>query len=181
MSRRRVALFRGINVGKAKRISMEDLRGIAAGLGYLEPRTLLNSGNLVFTLPPKSKGDPGALIEQALVKKLGVTSRVTLLTGDDVAEIVAQDPFAKVADNHSRYMITVITDPKDRARLAPIVKQDWGRERVALGARVAYAWCPDSILESPLSKALGKALGSGATTRNFATMSKLHALCGKPD
>ena len=46
---RYVALFRGINVGKAKRIAMADLRALLEKLGYTDVRTLLNSGNAVFT------------------------------------------------------------------------------------------------------------------------------------
>ena len=43
-----VALLRGINVGKAKRIAMADLRALVESLGYSDVRTLLNSGNIVF-------------------------------------------------------------------------------------------------------------------------------------
>ncbi len=177
MRHRHVALFRGINVGKAKRLAMADLRTIAADLGYCDVATLLNSGNLVFTEPAGAKGDPAARIEKAVVAQTGVTSRVTLLSGDEVADIVGKNPFAKIATDHSRLMIMVLTDAKDRAKLAAVAKQDWGREKIVVGPRAAYVWCPDSILESPLLKALGKLVGDGATTRNFATMTKLHALC----
>ena len=177
MSARHVALLRGINVGKAKRVAMADLRKVAESLGFLDVATLLNSGNLVFTVPAKDRADPGPRLEAAIAKKLGVSSRVTMLKGDEVCAIVDDNPFAKIADNHSRFMVMVLTDPKDRARFAAIAKQDWGVERVALGPRAIYAWCPESVLESPLFKALGKAAGDGATTRNFATMTKLKALC----
>ena len=45
---RMVALLRGVNVGKAKRVAMADLRGLVADLGYHDVTTLLNSGNVVF-------------------------------------------------------------------------------------------------------------------------------------
>jgi uncharacterized protein (DUF1697 family) len=38
---RYVALFRGINVGKAKRIAMADLRALLQKLGFTDVRTLL--------------------------------------------------------------------------------------------------------------------------------------------
>ena len=50
---RYVALFRGINVGKAKRIAMADLRALLEKLGYTDVKTLLNSGNAVFTGAPE--------------------------------------------------------------------------------------------------------------------------------
>ncbi|HSD71146.1 MAG TPA: DUF1697 domain-containing protein, partial [Thermoanaerobaculia bacterium] len=45
MRRRHVALIRGINVGRAKRVAMADLRALVGDLGYGDVRTLLNSGN----------------------------------------------------------------------------------------------------------------------------------------
>jgi uncharacterized protein (DUF1697 family) len=174
---RRVALFRGINVGKAKRIAMADLRKVAEGLGYTDVRTLLNSGNLVFTVPRAGKADPGPRIEKAVEQQLGVRSRVTILTGDEIAEIAARNPFGKVADNHSRLLVMVLSDAELHGVVAGHAKRDWGEERIAMGKRAVYAWCPDSILDSPLFKQLSRAVGDGATTRNFATMLKLHALC----
>jgi uncharacterized protein (DUF1697 family) len=43
-----VALLRGVNVGKAKRVPMAELRQLLGGLGYTNVSTLLNSGNAVF-------------------------------------------------------------------------------------------------------------------------------------
>lgn len=42
-----VALMRGIDVGRAKRVAMSDLRELLEGLGYGAVRTLLNCGNSV--------------------------------------------------------------------------------------------------------------------------------------
>ena len=46
----------------------------------------------------------------------------------------------------------------------------------AIGARVAYLWCPDGVLASRLPKAVSQATGDAVTTRNWATVTKLHAL-----
>ena len=43
-----VALLRGVNVGKAKRVPMADLRIVLAGLACTGVATLLNSGNAAF-------------------------------------------------------------------------------------------------------------------------------------
>ena len=54
MAANHVALLRGINVGTAKRVAMEDLRALMGGLGYGDVRTLLNSGNVVFSANGRS-------------------------------------------------------------------------------------------------------------------------------
>ena len=43
---RLIALVRGINVGRAKRVPMADLRELVEDLSYSDVRTLLNSGNV---------------------------------------------------------------------------------------------------------------------------------------
>src|SRR6266496_1648635 len=88
MTRRHVALIRGINVGRAKRVAMADLRALVGDLGYGEVRTLLNSGNVVFTVPASARGDPAPRIEQAMTARLGISARVTVLTAAELAAVV---------------------------------------------------------------------------------------------
>lgn len=172
----RVVLIRGINVGRAKRLAMADLRALVTELGYRDARTLLNSGNIVFTVPATARGDAGDRIEKAIAARLGVSARVTVLTAEELAAIVRKNPLGEVADDPSRLLVAVFNNPADRARLEPLAKEDWSPEALALGARVAYLWCAGGILQSRLAQAVGRALGDAVTSRNWTTMTKLHAL-----
>ena len=173
---RHVALLRGINVGRAKRVAMADLRALVTALGYQDVRTLLNSGNVVFTVPGKMRGDPAARIEQAIAGRLGLSSRVTVLTAAEVAAVISDNPLGPMVENPSRLLVYVLRDPKDRSKLTPLTRQEWTPEALALGRRVAYLWFPEGILESKLAVAIDRALGDAVTARNWNTMTKLHAL-----
>ncbi|MGH7585515.1 MAG: DUF1697 domain-containing protein [Gemmatimonadales bacterium] len=175
-----VALLRGINVGRAKRVAMADLRVVIEELGFGEVRTLLNSGNVVFTAPGSGRGNPAARIEKAVAEKLGVSSRVTALTAEDLGTIVSENPLGGVADNPSRLMVTIAMDAADLAQLQPVVRKAWAPEVLAVGSRAAYLWVPDGIADSLAFAAVAKILGDGATTRNWATILKLHALVAEP-
>lgn len=181
MSATHVAFLRGINVGRAKRVAMAGLRALVAKLGYRDVKTLLNSGNVVFRAPGARGGDPAPRIEKALVKTLGVSSRVSVLTTDELAKAVAENPLLDVVDDPARLLLVILTNPADRARLVPLLKQDWAPEALGLGKRVAYVWCARGILESRLYQAVGKLLGDAATARNWSTMSKLLALARAAD
>ncbi len=62
-----VALIRGINVGRGKRIAMADLRGMVAELGHTNVRTLLNSGNVLFqSKRPNALPSAGSIAAPAL-------------------------------------------------------------------------------------------------------------------
>jgi uncharacterized protein (DUF1697 family) len=173
-----LALLRGINVGKAKRVAMADLRALVADLGYLEVRTLLNSGNVIFTVPRTARGDPAGRIERAILSRLGVSTRVTVLTAAELAAIVRGNPLLKVANNPSRLLVSILSTPGDRARLEPLVRQAWAPDAMALGTRVCYLWCASGILESRLAEAVNRVLGDATTARNWATILKLHDLAG---
>lgn len=170
-----VGLVRGINVGKAKRVSMGDLRELLEEIGYTGVHTLLNSGNVVFDAPGASATVAARRIEEGVRERLGIDARVIVLAGGDLETIISDNPLFGTADNHSRLMVTVLDDPADRQRLVPLTQEDWTPEALALGGRVAYTWCPAGVSQSRLTEELGRALGRGAvvTTRNWATMLRI--------
>jgi uncharacterized protein (DUF1697 family) len=174
-----IALIRGINVGRAKRVAMADLRALVEDLGYGDARTLLNSGNVVFTTPRAAPGDAAARIAKALAAVLGVSARVTVLTAKELAAAVTANPLLEVADDPSRLLVAVLSNPADRPKLEPLLKQDWAPDVLAIGARVAYLWCPEGMLASRLAEAVSRVLGDAVTSRNWATMMKLHALSSR--
>jgi uncharacterized protein (DUF1697 family) len=176
MTRAHVALLRGINVGRAKRVAMADLRGLVARLGYSDVRTLLNSGNIVFSVPRAVRGNHAARIEQAIATRLHVSTRVIVLTAAELEVVVEANPLGPVADDPSRLLVHVLANSADRARLVPLTREDWAPEALALGARVAYLWCANGILKSNLAVSLNRVIGEAATSRNWATITKLHAL-----
>ncbi len=177
---RQVALIRGINVGRAKRVAMADLRKLVADLGYSDVRTLLNSGNVVYGVPTGAADDAAARIQDGIAGRLGVSARVVVVTASDLANVVADNPFRDIADDPARLLVAFLANPADLSRLEPLSRQDWAPEALAVGRCAAYLWCAKGILESKLPAAVGRLIGDTATTRNWATVTKLHAMVADP-
>jgi uncharacterized protein (DUF1697 family) len=171
-----IALLRGINVGKAKRVAMADLRVVIESLGYGDVRTLLNSGNAVFTSKRALRRNAAEALQAALLERTGVSSRFTLRSADQWANTVEANPLLKVATDHTRLFAAFVTDPDGIGRLQPLVRHVWKPEALSLGPHVAYIWCPGGITESKAAEAVGRALGDGVTVRNWATVIKLTEL-----
>lgn len=169
-----VALIRGINVGRAKRVAMADLRALVSDLGYGDVRTLLNSGNVVFT--GRAKPDPAPRIQKGLEERLGVSARVMSLTAEELDAVVDANPLVDEADDPSRLMVAFLADPADTERLEPLATQDWAPEAIALGPRAAYLWCPNGVAKSVLNKSVTQAVDAEITARNWTTVTKLHVL-----
>jgi uncharacterized protein (DUF1697 family) len=155
---------------------MADLRKVVGALGYGDVRTLLNSGNVVFTASKEKPGDTATRIEKAIKARLGVATRVTVLMGKDVAAAVRANPLAAIADDPSRLLVMAPNDPKALARLEPLLEERWAPEALALGSRVAYLWCAEGIVESRLWAAANRSIDDAGTARNMSTMTKLLAM-----
>lgn len=177
---RRVALLRGVNVGSAKRIAMADLRRLMEALGFTDVRTILNSGNVVFTLARGTTDAPAPLIERAIADRLGVDTRVTVLTGDELSRATGENPLASVATDPARTLIMALQDGAAASRLRPLLAQAWTPEALALRGRIAYLWCAGGIAESPLWSAVGRRVGDAGTARNLSTMARIVAVVASP-
>ncbi|MFO0893252.1 MAG: DUF1697 domain-containing protein [Isosphaeraceae bacterium] len=175
-----IALFRGINVGKAKRVAMPELRDALAGLGYSNVRTLLNSGNAVFDSPRRLTSAGAMAIRDAVTARTGVVSEVTTLTASDLAIIVGENRLADLIDDPSRGLVAFPVTAAALSRAKGLEDRDHSPERFAVGSRAAYFWCPSGILGSNLLVEFGRLLGTAVTTRNWATVLKLRAMVEAP-
>ncbi|HEX4236183.1 MAG TPA: DUF1697 domain-containing protein [Caldimonas sp.] len=170
-----VALLRGINVGTANRVPMATLRELLSGLGYAQVATLLNSGNAAFSASGSAVRHARA-IAAALAAQLDVEVTVIVKTAAELGAIVAANPIAIAAPDHSRFLVAFAQDAKSLATLTAVAPLVVPPERFALGADAAYLFCAAGILESKAGSALLGKAGRAATTRNWATVLKLHAL-----
>jgi uncharacterized protein (DUF1697 family) len=141
-------------------------------------RTVLNSGNVVFGGLERKGAGAAADIEAALVRRLGVASRVTVLSTAELAEVMDANPLVAQATDHARLVTFILSGADQRTLLAPLLAQDWAPGALAVGPRAAYVWCPTGVLDSAAATAVSKLLGDATTSRNWNTLCKLHALCG---
>jgi uncharacterized protein (DUF1697 family) len=170
---RYLALLRGVNnIGRTRRVPMAQLRVLFEGLGFRNVRTLLNSGNVIFSAPNQRRTNLRARIESGLAAKLGLTSPVIVLSGAEVTAVVRKNPFSDVATNPSRLLVMVPPTRSELRRLRPLLKESWAPEALALGTRVAYLWCANGVARSPIWAAVDRALKRAGTVRNLATFRK---------
>ena len=171
---RYVALLRGVNnAGPSTRVAMSDLRAMFGRLGYRDVKTLLNSGNVVFTMSGSDAGEASRRIEAALEAKLKKSVRVIVLPAKDVAAIVRENPLARVAKLTSALLVLVPRDRADLRRLKALAAQRWAPEVLEVGRRAAYLWCAQGVANSALWIAVDRALEGTGTARNIATFTKL--------
>lgn len=172
-----VVLLRGVNVGRANRITMADFRTVLETCGLSDVRTVLASGNAIGVLPgPRPAAAVLDLFAHAIevgLAKQGVRTPVTLLTAASFARIVDANPLAELAAAHpTRFLVAFPRTRDELQRLTPLAARDWGVEQCVAGPDALYLSCPDGLAESPLGAAVSKA-AAGVTARNWNTVLRL--------
>ena len=165
-----VALLRGVNVGGVT-IKMVDLAEVVRGLGYTNVKTVLASGNVLFTTLDATSVAKRTL-EAALRDRFGYEAWVHVLTVDAIREIIAAYPYPRSAERHAYVVFAV--KPEVRTELLA-VKLDSAIEQAEAGDGVIHWSVPKgSTLDSAMGKAQSKAsYKPWITTRNLNTLEKL--------
>src|SRR5947209_3781125 len=136
-----VALLRSVNLGRARRLPMADLRAWLIELGYAEVRTYLQSGNAVFA----SDRTPEELereIAKRLGERLGFDVPCMIRTPGQLRRVVAGNPFLDVATDHARLAVAFLSGPPERSRLAALDPAAYEPELFQLAEREIYLWYP---------------------------------------
>jgi uncharacterized protein (DUF1697 family) len=174
--KRHIALLRGINVGKAKRVAMADLRALMEDLGFSHVRTLLNSGNAVFDAKAGTADAHAKRLRAAILERAGVDCEVIVKTAPDLAAAIAEHPLRHHADDDARMLVMFTQSAATLAELKSLEATDWSPEAFAVGDHAAWLWCANGVIESRVAKAVGKVLKERGTARNWATLEKLQGM-----
>jgi uncharacterized protein (DUF1697 family) len=174
-----VALLRSVNVAGHGRISMADLTQTFLSLGYTDVSTYIQTGNVLFRSPVRRISTLAAAIEGQLGRHFGHAPAVILRTVPDLARIVETSPFPKKGADPSRHHVTFLATPPSKERLAAFTAPPSGRDELTIVGQEIYVHTPDGYAATKLTGTLlERRLDVVSTTRNWNTVTKLHALAG---
>lgn len=175
-----IALLRAVNLAGYNKVGMADLRELLVGLGFTDARTLLQSGNIVFSGGSKSTTALEQTLERAAAKQLGLETDFFVRTATEWQEVIDANPFPRDAKEDPGHLLAVIVKHDlAAAKVTALQNAIVGREVVRAKGRCAYIVYPDGIGRSKLTSALiEKTLGTRGTGRNWNTVLKLAAVAG---
>jgi len=183
-----VALLRGINLGGRNKIAMTDLRAVVTSLGHTGVTTYIQSGNVLFTAAGRGNAEIAAELESAIVEAFGVVSPVVVLTRDELAQVLRDNPYQDEPDPRLVHVVFLNAEPtQDRldkiAAAQGAAAAKGSRDDVRTMGRALFLHTPDGFGRSELAQVLLRIAGGSsktsvaATARNWATATKLLSLC----
>ena len=177
-----IALLRGINVGGHATLAMADLRELLTALGFRDVRTLLQSGNVVFSGGTHAGAALEAQLEKETLKRFGRPTAFLVRSPGEWGDVIAQNPFPAEAKRDPGHVIVMfLKDAPEANAVAALGAGIRGPEVIRAGAQHLYISYPDGVGRSKLTgTSIEKKLGTIGTARNWNTVLKIAALAGSP-
>jgi len=186
-----LALLRGINVGGRNKVPMADLREVVTALGHTGVSTYIQTGNVLFDTAGPDTAKLAAELEAAIEERFGIWASVVVLTRDELAGVLAANPYPDEANPKCVHVVFLNTEPPNevvaRIREAENAAAAKGsHDTIQAAGHTLYLHTPDGYGQSDLAQSVFKIIatparnkkhGLAATARNWATATKLLALC----
>jgi uncharacterized protein (DUF1697 family) len=161
---RYVALLRAVNVGGTGKLPMTELKSMCESSGFLNARTYIASGNVVFE-SKLAEAAVKAKLGKCLATYAGKPVDVMVRTGPEMAAVLAANPFKSRPPNATVAIFLDEAPPKDTLKTIT----GHASEEVALGLREIYVHYGEGMARSKLKIPAAKR----GTARNMNTVAKL--------
>ena len=173
-----VSMIRGVNVAGHRPVRMARLVELCEGLGFSNPRTYLQSGNVVFESRRASNRGIGEALERGILRECGLEVSVAVRTSREMTATVAANPLASRPGVDPRFLhATFLVGQDGRASLAGIELPLARGEEAVLAGSVVYLYCPHGYGVTRINNAFfERKLGARATTRNWHTVTALERM-----
>ena len=166
---RYAAFLRGVSPMNAR---MPDVKKAFEAAGFTEVKTLLSSGNVVFTAPSASEAALQRKAEAAMTQQLGRTFLTIVRPLEALRKILASDPYRafRLPTEAKRIVTFLLERPSSKLTLPDEV--DGARILAVHGSDVFSAYLPTP--KGPVFMTLiQKTFGSELTTRTWNTVTKV--------
>lgn len=168
---RYVAFLRGVSPMNAK---MADLKTCFERLGFKDVKTVLSSGNVVFTSAAKSENSLAKTIEEGMAKHLPRRFPVIVRKVDHLLALLKADPFSGFhISPKAKRVVTFLSEPHRGALSLPI-EHDGAQILSVKGTEVFTAYVPNergAVFMALIESTFGK----NVTTRTWNTVRKCAA------
>ncbi len=170
-----ISMLRGVNLASRNRIKMDALRALYESLDLGEPRTYVQSGNVVFKTRERDLARLAKRIENGIERTFEFHADVVLRTPAELREAIAKNPFgARPNMDPSKMLIVFLRDDPGPNAREKVLAMKIDPEELWMDGRQLYVYFPNGMARTKLSwPAIEKALQTSWTGRNANSAAKL--------
>jgi uncharacterized protein (DUF1697 family) len=170
-----ISMLRGVNVGAHNRIKMDALCALYKSMKLEEPRSYVQSGNVIFRTKEKNTEQIAKKIQDAIEKKFACRTPVILRTTDELRKAIAASPFAGRPDlEPGKLLVTFLAAVPGREAPATLAGLKAHPEELYLKGRELYIYFPNGAGKTKLPwSQVERLLKVTGTARNWNSVTAL--------
>ncbi len=106
-----ICLMRGINVGGKNMVAMKTLKDLFEELGFLQVRTYINSGNILFKCDQRESEVLATRCQIAIKQSLNLDISLMILSEEQLVDAMAHTPIWWDTDQKSKHNAIFVIPP----------------------------------------------------------------------
>ena len=169
-----ISMLRGVNLGPHNRIKMDALKCLYESLGLEDPRSYVQSGNVIFRTNEKNLAKMAEKIQNGIEKKFGCRPDVLLRTPGEMKKVIAENPFAGRNLEPGKILVSFLSGVPGGDAQATLANLRKYPEEVHLKGRELYIYFPNGAGRSKLPwsqlERLFKVTGTARNWNSVAAM-----------
>lgn len=173
-----LALLRGINVSGQKLIKMEELRRSLEGVGFINVRTYIQSGNVFVTTEESNGNFVANQIREAILNSFGHDVPVLIIGKEDLQACLERNRFLdEEGVDLKKLYVSFISAEVPEQMVTQLNLNFIEPDKIQLDGRRIYLKYHSSPANTKLdNKWIEKSMNVISTTRNWNTVNKLLAM-----
>jgi uncharacterized protein (DUF1697 family) len=170
-----ISILRGINVGGHKIIKMDALRKMYESLDFVDVKTYIQSGNVIFVCKKTNCEDLENKIAENIVKTFGFDVPIMVTEIEVMENVLENNPFIKEQNEDEKTLhVTFLSKIPDAEAVEKIKNTTYEGDKFVIVGKIIYLYCANSYHKTKLSNNFfEKKLNVSATTRNWKTVREL--------
>ncbi len=174
-SGRYAAFLRGVMPTNAK---MPELKRCFESAGFSEVKTVLSSGNVVFSAPPSSEAALERAAEAAMEKRLGRSFLTIVRPAESLQAVLAADPYAAFRlPPDAKRLVTLLREAPPAGLSLPIEQE--GARILRVDGRLVFSAYVRTPRGPVFMALLERTFGRDITTRTWDTLRRVTAAATK--
>jgi len=170
-----ISILRGINVSGKNLIKINSLKEMYEALGFLNVKTYIQSGNVVFQSAATNLEKLEMLISDGILDRFTFNVPVFVREVSELKDILARNPFLKeMEEDSSKLHLTFLSKAPEKQHVESIGNFSYLPDKYFIVERTVYLFCPNGYGKTKLNNNFFEnKLKVKATTRNLRTLMEL--------
>jgi len=171
-----ISFLRGVNMTGHNSIKMTDLSALYKNLGFSDPETYIQSGNVIFSsVNELAVPDIAFKIEKAILERFEYYVPVMIRTVEEMGKLLSVNPFLDEENfEPSKMAVILLYENPSEAQIQKVINIEYPPDKFKISGSEIFIYCPNGFGRTKLyTNFFEKKMGVTGTARNWKTVTTI--------